>query len=42
VILKYNVALTLSIGVGLVSSTVTSGSFKITTFTSGSGTVTWS
>lgn len=42
VILKYNVALTLSIGVGLVSNTVTSGSFKITTFTSGSGTVTWS
>jgi hypothetical protein len=30
----------LSVGAGLTSSTTTSGSFKVTTFTSGSGTVT--
>jgi hypothetical protein len=36
------VALTLTVGVGLTANTVTNGSFKITTFTAGSGTVSWS
>ena len=40
VILKYSAALTATI-VGLGSSTVSSGGFKITSFTSGTGTVTF-
>ena len=39
VILKYLSSRTLTIGVGLTSSTVTTGSYKITTFTAGSDTI---
>ena len=41
VILKYPNTITLTIGAGLTSSTVTSGDFKITTFTAGEDTVTY-
>jgi hypothetical protein len=41
VVLKYSSALTATI-VGLTSSTVTSGGFKVTTFTAGTGTITFS
>jgi ABC-type spermidine/putrescine transport system permease subunit II len=40
VVLKYPNTITLTIGGGLTSSTVTSGDFKITTFTAGTDTVT--
>jgi hypothetical protein len=40
VILKYSSALTAAL-VGLTASTITSGGFKITTFTAGTGTVTF-
>jgi hypothetical protein len=39
VILKYSSINTLTIGGGLSASTVTSGAFKITTFTAGTGSV---
>ena len=39
VILKYPSSITLTIGVGLTSSTSTSGNFKITSFTAGTDTV---
>jgi hypothetical protein len=41
VILKYPDSITLSVAGTLVSSTATSGGFKVTTFTSGTGTVTF-
>jgi hypothetical protein len=41
VILKYPVANTITIGAGLTGSTATSGSFKITTITAGTGNVSW-
>jgi hypothetical protein len=39
VILKYPATITLTIGVGLTSSTSTAGGFKVTTFTAGTDTV---
>ena len=39
VILKYENSYTLTIGAGLTSSTATSGSYKITSFTAGTGTI---
>jgi hypothetical protein len=42
VIVKYPSSLTISVGAGLTSSETTSGSFKIRTFTAGTGTVSWS
>jgi hypothetical protein len=39
VILKYPDSKTLTIGGGLTASTTSSGGFKITTFTAGTGTV---
>ena len=39
VILKYESSYTLTIGAGLTSSTATSGSYKITTFTAGTGNI---
>jgi hypothetical protein len=42
VILKYSSALTPTVSAGLTSSTETSGEYKITTFTAGTGTITWS
>lgn len=42
VIIKYSSALTPTISAGLTSSTATSGAHKITTFTAGTGTITWS
>ena len=42
VIIKYPLNVTLTIGAGLTSSTTTSGNFKITSFTAGTGTVTFS
>jgi hypothetical protein len=39
VILKYADSMTLTISGGLTSSTATSGGFKVTTFTAGTGTV---
>lgn len=41
VILKYSAALALAIDAGLTYTTVTSGSYKITTFTAGSGNIYW-
>jgi hypothetical protein len=40
VVVKYPSTKTLTIGAGLTSSTATSGGFKITSFTAGTGTVT--
>jgi hypothetical protein len=40
VVVKYPDTKTLTIGAGLTSSTTTSGGFKITSFTAGTGTVT--
>jgi hypothetical protein len=37
---KYPDTITLSVGVGLTSSTSSAGGFKVTTFTAGSDTVT--
>lgn len=42
VVLKYPLNVTLAVGAGLTHSTTTSGDFKITTFTAGTGTVTFS
>ena len=42
VILRYPNTFTISVGAGLTSSTSTSGSDKITQFTSGSGSVSFS
>jgi ABC-type spermidine/putrescine transport system permease subunit II len=42
VILKYPNMFTISIGAGLTGTTTSSGDFKITTFTAGTGTVTFS
>ena len=42
VVLKYPINITMTIGAGLTSSTTTSGDFKITTLTAGTGTVTFS
>ena len=39
VIIKYSNTYTPTIGAGLTSSTATSGAYKITTFTAGTGTV---
>jgi hypothetical protein len=41
IVLKYPDNIAATIGVGLTSSTTTSGGFKITTFTAGTGTVTF-
>jgi hypothetical protein len=43
VVLRYSDKLTISIGAGLTASTSTmsSGGFKVTTITSGTGTVSW-
>jgi hypothetical protein len=41
VILKYSAGLNASVSGGLTSSTITSGAYKITTFTVGTGTVTF-
>jgi hypothetical protein len=40
VIIKYPSSLTITPGAGLTSSTVTSGDYKITTFTAGTDTIT--
>jgi hypothetical protein len=42
VILKYPDTRTISIGAGLTGTTATTGSFKVTTITAGSGNVSWS
>jgi hypothetical protein len=39
VILRYPVARTITIGAGLTGSTATDGSFKVTTFTAGTGNI---
>ena len=39
VILKYSSTKTITVAAGLTSSTATSGDYKITTFTAGTGTV---
>jgi hypothetical protein len=41
VILKYPSSYTITVGGGLTSSTTTSGADKITTFTAGTGNVSW-
>ena len=41
VILKYTSSFTITIGAGLTGSTVTDGSFKVTTITAGTGNVSW-
>jgi hypothetical protein len=42
VIIKYPDSYTLTIGGGLTSSTATSGGFKVTTFTAGTDTISFS
>jgi hypothetical protein len=42
VVVKYPDTRTISVGAGLTSSTTTSGGYKVTSFTAGSGTVTFS
>lgn len=42
VVLKYPAARTLNAGPGLTVSTVTSGDYKISTFTAGTGTISFS
>jgi hypothetical protein len=42
VILRYPATFTISVGVGLTASTSTVGSNKVTTFTAGTGTISWS
>jgi hypothetical protein len=42
VIIKYPDTRTITVGAGLTSSTSTSGGFKTTTFTAGTGTVSFS
>jgi hypothetical protein len=41
VILRYPNTVTITVGGGLTASTTTSGSDKITTFTAGTGNVSW-
>jgi hypothetical protein len=41
VILRYPDTRTITIGAGLTGSTATDGSYKVTTFTAGSGNVSW-
>jgi hypothetical protein len=41
VILKYPDNYTITIGAGLTGSTATDGSYKVTTFTAGTGNVSW-
>lgn len=41
VILRYPSANTVTVGGGLTASTATDGSFKVTTFTAGTGTISW-
>jgi hypothetical protein len=42
VILRYPSSFTITVGVGLTASTATDGGNKVTTFTAGTGTVSWS
>jgi hypothetical protein len=42
VILKYLDTKTITIGAGLTGSTASSGGFKVTTITAGTGNVSWS
>jgi hypothetical protein len=42
VIIRYPATLTLTVGAGLTASTSTVGSNKVTTFTAGTGTISWS
>jgi hypothetical protein len=42
VIIKYPDTKTITVGGGLTSSTSTSGGYKVTTFTAGTGNVSWS
>ena len=42
VIIRYPKEYTITVGAGLISSTTTDGSEKVTTFTSGSDDVSWS
>jgi hypothetical protein len=41
VILRYPAGVTLTIGSGLTGTTATDGSYKVTTFTAGTGNVSW-
>jgi hypothetical protein len=41
VIVRYPVGLTINVDGGLTSTTSTVGSFKVTTFTAGSGNIYW-
>jgi hypothetical protein len=42
VILRYSSLFTISVGAGLTASTTTVGDNKVTTFTAGTGTISWS
>jgi hypothetical protein len=42
VIIRYPTLFTITVGVGLTASTTTVGGNKVTTFTAGTGTISWS